>query len=131
MSPVSRLAGDFAIRSVGRDSNVYHTGRYIFSPNETLTSELMPFRLLNGESFALVNDTIADNSTELNRNGHQFDRIFDYQDSQFDHIQQWNYYNIKAERNLPSRGDLSIGDENGAVRELQALSNVSGVKGAS
>lgn len=131
MSPIARLAGDFAIRSVGRDSNVYHTGRYIFSPNEIITSELMPQRLENGESFALVNDSIADNSTDVNRNGHQYDRIFDYQDSRFDHIQQWNYYEIKAERNLPERGDLSIGDENGAVRELQALSDVKGVRGAS
>lgn len=100
--PKYSMAGDFVINSINRELDGYHFNRKL--------DGVKPKYLLNGPLFAMAKIAQAgvDNYARFNS---QYDRIFDVNDPNYDHIQQWTYFKVFAERSIPANGEFVVGDD--------------------
>ena len=104
------MSGDFVMRSRNTGLDAFHFNRKIDGWN-----------IFNNGVFALARYGQANSPYGQG----QYDRIFFDQNSQNDHIQQWNIFEINADRDIPYNGEMSVGDDNnGKEQEVGRPSEV-------
>lgn len=106
------VGGDFVINSVNNGLDNFHFIRKFDGLN--------PVYLQNNEIFAQgkyprLLAGIAQFSS-------QYDRIFDVESADYDHIQQWTRFEIDAWRSIPANGEFQIG-ENNNTQEGESITN--------
>ena len=104
------MSGDFVMKSRNAGLDPFHFSRKILVND-----------CINTKIFALSRYSSLDSPYGVG----QYDRIFFDQSSQNDHIQQWNVFEIKADRDIPYNGEMSVGDDNnGKEQEVGRHSEV-------
>lgn len=115
------LGGAFCIPTQNLALDAFHFGRQFVDSTPVDETTEVPHQ--NDIAFAVCNWAGMQSGSAYNK-FHQFDRIFNYQSSMADHIQQWTYFDISMKRDVAANGDFTIGDNGGRTFEIPSISDV-------
>lgn len=117
-APKNVLAGDYCIPTLKTASDSWLPVRKILKDSTKLsptTGDSVINPPFNGGYFSLVRgygwQTTDQFSHDKAASSVQFDRIFVDTDSNYDHVNQYNIFDISVVRNVRGLGDYSIGDD--------------------
>lgn len=113
--PKYSMGGSFVVNSINNGLDAFHFNRKLDGEKTHL--------LQNNELFAQAKQIIvaSDFNDNMARFESQYDRIFDVNDPNYDHIQQWTYFKVLANRPIPKNGEFIVGDDNDNVVEGKSI----------
>lgn len=102
--PISQLGGDFIVNSRNAGKGAFHFGRNPVNILASIASQ-------NNALLAIQAARLPEQTNYLD--GTQYDRIFISEEAGNDHIEQWNMYEITANRPCAPYGEFTIGESDG------------------